>query len=158
MSGTSASYMVSCKTLSGKVASIFDYITVQWVFQEIDENMNVYPIQKIGSAYFPSLITSLCLRAHVKTQANLKGQYVQGCITNHDLERLAEKVHELNQGEQEEPTEPDTEESTNETEIEANSVIDTKKGNLIRNRTILNQLKDLQTLNQRLSQKKKQSS
>ncbi|MFQ6629083.1 hypothetical protein Gotur_006777 [Gossypium turneri] len=32
--------------------------------------------KKAGSAYFPSLITSLCLRARVKTQANLKGQYV----------------------------------------------------------------------------------
>ncbi|KAK5825939.1 hypothetical protein PVK06_020826 [Gossypium arboreum] len=74
---------------------------------------------KIGSAYFPSLITSLCLRAHVKTQANLKRQYVQGCITSHDRERLVDKVHELNQGEQEGPTEPDTEESTNETETES---------------------------------------
>ncbi|KAK5842783.1 hypothetical protein PVK06_005174 [Gossypium arboreum] len=62
--------------------------------------------KKTGCAYFPSLITSLCLRAHVKRQANLKGQYVQGCITSHDLERLIEKVHELNQGEQGEPTEP----------------------------------------------------
>ncbi|KAH1073315.1 hypothetical protein J1N35_025643, partial [Gossypium stocksii] len=42
------------------------------------------------------------LKAHVKTQANLKGQYVQGCITNHDLERLVEKVHELNQDTEEE--------------------------------------------------------
>ncbi|MFQ6658861.1 hypothetical protein Gotur_027954 [Gossypium turneri] len=65
--------------------------------------------KKAGSAYFPSLITSLCLRAHVKTQANLKGQYVQGCITSHDLERLVEIVHELNQGEQKEPTKPETE-------------------------------------------------
>ncbi|MFQ6660204.1 hypothetical protein Gotur_028807 [Gossypium turneri] len=29
--------------------------------------------KKAGSAYFLSLITSLCLRAHVKTQANMKG-------------------------------------------------------------------------------------
>ncbi|MFQ6667292.1 hypothetical protein Gotur_033364 [Gossypium turneri] len=29
--------------------------------------------KKAGSAYFPSLITSLCLKARVKTQANLKG-------------------------------------------------------------------------------------
>ncbi|KAH1082321.1 hypothetical protein J1N35_022082 [Gossypium stocksii] len=43
------------------------------------------------------------------------------------IEKLVEKVHELNQGEQEEPTELDTEQSTNETETEANSVIDTKK-------------------------------
>ncbi|MFQ6661236.1 hypothetical protein Gotur_029461, partial [Gossypium turneri] len=68
---------------------------------------------KARCAYFPSLITSLCLRARVKTQANLKGQYVQGCITSHDLERLVERLHELNQGEQEEPIEPETEESTN---------------------------------------------
>ncbi|MFQ6654406.1 hypothetical protein Gotur_025406, partial [Gossypium turneri] len=72
-----------------------------------------YAKKKTGSAYFPSLITSLCLRALVKTQANLKGQYVQRCITSHDLERLVERVHELNQGEQGEPTEPETEESTN---------------------------------------------
>ncbi|KAK5842503.1 hypothetical protein PVK06_004870 [Gossypium arboreum] len=64
--------------------------------------------KKAGSAYFPSLITSLCLRACVKTQENLKGRYVQGCISTYDLERLVERVHELNQGEQEEPTEPDT--------------------------------------------------
>ncbi|KAK5824934.1 hypothetical protein PVK06_019725 [Gossypium arboreum] len=75
--------------------------------------------KKTGSAYFPSLITSLCLRARVKTQANLKGQYVQGCITSHNLKRLIEKVHELNQGEQEEPNEPGTKESTNKTEIES---------------------------------------
>ncbi|MFQ6669578.1 hypothetical protein Gotur_034770, partial [Gossypium turneri] len=31
------------------------------------------PKKKVGSAYFQSLITSLCLRARVKTQANLKG-------------------------------------------------------------------------------------
>ncbi|MFQ6630962.1 hypothetical protein Gotur_008417, partial [Gossypium turneri] len=68
---------------------------------------------KAGNAYFPSLITSLCLRDRVKTQANLMGQYVQGCITSHNLERLVERVHELNQGEQEEPNEPKIEESTN---------------------------------------------
>ncbi|MFQ6653997.1 hypothetical protein Gotur_025136, partial [Gossypium turneri] len=67
--------------------------------------------KKAGSGYFPSLITSLCLKARVKTQANLKGRYVQGCITNYGLERLVERVHELNQGEQEEPIEPDIEES-----------------------------------------------
>jgi len=81
--------------------------------------------KKTGSAYFPSLINLLCLRAHVKTQANLKGKYVQGYITSHDLERLVEKEHELNQGEQEEPTKPDSEESTNETETE--SVTDTEE-------------------------------
>ncbi|KAK5812215.1 hypothetical protein PVK06_027634 [Gossypium arboreum] len=84
-----------------------------------------YAKKKTGSAYFPSLITSLCLRACVKTQMNLKGQYVQGYITIHDLERLVEKVHELNQGEQEEQTEPDTEESTNK--IETESVTNTEE-------------------------------
>ncbi|MFQ6664096.1 hypothetical protein Gotur_031320 [Gossypium turneri] len=55
--------------------------------------------KKVGSAYFPSLITSLYLKARVKTQANLKGCYVHGYITNYDLERLVDRVHELNQGE-----------------------------------------------------------
>ncbi|MFQ6658777.1 hypothetical protein Gotur_027897 [Gossypium turneri] len=32
--------------------------------------------KKAESTYFPSLITSLCLKARVKTQANLKGRYV----------------------------------------------------------------------------------
>ncbi|MFQ6669823.1 hypothetical protein Gotur_034922, partial [Gossypium turneri] len=81
------------------------------IFKEIHDCAK----KKAGSAYFPSLITSLCLKARVKTRANLKGQYVQGCITSHDLERLVERVHELNQGEQEEPTEPEIEESTNKT-------------------------------------------
>ncbi|KAK5825639.1 hypothetical protein PVK06_020496 [Gossypium arboreum] len=40
---------------------------------------------------------------------------------------MAKRVHELNQGEQEEPTELDIEESTDETDIEANSVIDTEE-------------------------------
>ncbi|KAK5794035.1 hypothetical protein PVK06_035226 [Gossypium arboreum] len=97
--------------------------------------------KKTGSAYFPSLITSLCLRAHVQTQENLKGQYVHRCITSRDLERLIEKVHELNQGEQEEPTEPGTEELTNETETDQFQTL--KKKNLIRNQ--------LKTLNQGLS-------
>ncbi|KAK5835771.1 hypothetical protein PVK06_011478 [Gossypium arboreum] len=48
-----------------------------------------------------------------------KGTIVQGCITSHDLERLVEKVHELNQSEQEEPTKLDTEESTNETKTKS---------------------------------------
>ncbi|KAK5802766.1 hypothetical protein PVK06_030386 [Gossypium arboreum] len=79
------------------------------------------------SAYFPSLITSLCLRARVKTQANLKGRYVQGCISTYDLERLVERVHELNQGEQEESTKPDNEESIDETKTEANLVTGTEE-------------------------------
>ncbi|KAK5794150.1 hypothetical protein PVK06_035357 [Gossypium arboreum] len=103
-------------------------------------------LPKARSAYFPSLITSLCLTAHVQTQANLKERYVQGCISTYDLERLVERVHELNQGEQEEPTKPDTEESTDE--IETDSVTDTEEKNLIRNRAFLNQ---------ELRQKKNQS-
>ncbi|MFQ6664574.1 hypothetical protein Gotur_031641 [Gossypium turneri] len=93
------------------------------IFKEIHDCAK----KKTVSAYFPSLITSLCLRALVKTQANLKGQYVQGCITSHDLERLVERVHELNQGEQEEPTELETKESTNKIETEADSVTNTKE-------------------------------
>ncbi|KAH1129957.1 hypothetical protein J1N35_001335 [Gossypium stocksii] len=83
--------------------------------------------KKTWSAYFQSLVTSLCLRDCDKTQANLKGQHVQGCITSHDLERLVERVHELNQGKQEEPTEPKTEESTKATKTEANLVIESKE-------------------------------
>ncbi|MFQ6624215.1 hypothetical protein Gotur_003638 [Gossypium turneri] len=32
--------------------------------------------KKVESAYFPSLITSLCYRGRVKTQENLNGRYV----------------------------------------------------------------------------------
>ncbi|KAK5842409.1 hypothetical protein PVK06_004761 [Gossypium arboreum] len=52
---------------------------------------------------------------------------VQGYITNYDLERLVERVHKLNQGEQEEPTELDTRESTDGTETEANSITNTEE-------------------------------
>ncbi|KAK5845961.1 hypothetical protein PVK06_002219 [Gossypium arboreum] len=41
--------------------------------------------------------------------------------------RLVEKVHEMNQGEQEEPTEPDNEKSTKEIETEDNLVTDTEE-------------------------------
>ncbi|KAH1107895.1 hypothetical protein J1N35_011663 [Gossypium stocksii] len=92
------------------------------------------PDDELVREFYTSLTMQMLLRssferkrAHVKTQANLKGQYVQGCITNHGLERIVEKMHELNQGEQEEPTEPDTNESTNETETEANLVIGTEE-------------------------------
>ncbi|MBA0753580.1 hypothetical protein Gogos_020800, partial [Gossypium gossypioides] len=78
-------------------------------------------------AYFPSLITSLCLRAQVKTKANLKGPYVQGCITAYDLERLVENVHELNPLKPSEPIEPKTDESSNKFETEANSVTKTEE-------------------------------
>nr|KAK5845786.1 hypothetical protein PVK06_002011 [Gossypium arboreum] len=54
------------------------------------------------------------------------GQHVQGCITNHNLERIEEKVHEMDQGEQEEKIELDTKEPTNETETKGNSVTDTE--------------------------------
>ncbi|MFQ6643388.1 hypothetical protein Gotur_017723 [Gossypium turneri] len=36
--------------------------------------------KKAGSAYFLSLITSLCLRSRVKTQANLKGSMSKGVL------------------------------------------------------------------------------
>ncbi|KAK5775160.1 hypothetical protein PVK06_043029 [Gossypium arboreum] len=78
--------------------------------------------KKIGITYFPSLITSFCLRAQVKIKANLKGPYVQSCITAHDLERLLENVHELNPPS--ELPEPKTDESLNKSKTEANSLIE----------------------------------
>ncbi|KAK5775392.1 hypothetical protein PVK06_043276 [Gossypium arboreum] len=36
-----------------------------------------YARKKVRSAYFPSLTTSLCLRAQIKSKANLKSYYVQ---------------------------------------------------------------------------------
>ncbi|KAH1107830.1 hypothetical protein J1N35_011598, partial [Gossypium stocksii] len=53
--------------------------------------------------------------------ANVKGPYVQGCMTAHDLERLVENVHKLNPTKPNELTEPKTDESSNKFEIEANS-------------------------------------
>ncbi|MBA0756372.1 hypothetical protein Gogos_020823 [Gossypium gossypioides] len=83
--------------------------------------------KKTGSVYFPSLVTSLCLRAQVKAQANLKGLYVQGYITAHDLEMLVENVHELNPTKLSAPTELETDESLNKFETEANSVTETEE-------------------------------
>ncbi|KAH1122226.1 hypothetical protein J1N35_005386, partial [Gossypium stocksii] len=60
--------------------------------------------------------------AQVKTNANLKGLYVQGCITSHDLNRSMENVHELNPTELSEPIKPKTDESLNKSKTEANSV------------------------------------
>ncbi|KAK5775703.1 hypothetical protein PVK06_043634 [Gossypium arboreum] len=58
-------------------------------------------------------------------------QQVLDVVTNSGsqwiIRKLVERVHELNQGEQEEPTEPDTDESTSENKTEANSVTDTKE-------------------------------
>ncbi|KAK5794256.1 hypothetical protein PVK06_035474 [Gossypium arboreum] len=57
-------------------------------------------------------------------------QQVLDVVTNSGsqiIRMLVEKVHELNQGEQEEPTELDIEESTNEIETEANLVTDTEE-------------------------------
>ncbi|KAK5819133.1 hypothetical protein PVK06_024095 [Gossypium arboreum] len=96
---------------------------LQQVLDVVTNPGSLWIIRK--NCLFPIINHFAFLRARVKTQVNLKGQYVTGCITSHDLERLVEKVHELNQGEQEEPTEPDTEESTNETEAEL--VTDTKE-------------------------------
>ncbi|KAK5835912.1 hypothetical protein PVK06_011628 [Gossypium arboreum] len=67
-------------------------------------------------------------KEYLKPIAN-KGQYVQGCITSHDLERLVEKVHELNQSEQEEPIEPETEESINETETQSITATEEEESN-----------------------------
>ncbi|KAH1121710.1 hypothetical protein J1N35_004870 [Gossypium stocksii] len=99
------------------------YINVgKIILKEIDD----YDRKKTGRDYFPSSITSLCLRAQVKTKANLNGPYVQGCIIAHDLERLMENVHELNPIEPSEPTEPKTDKSSNKSKTEANSVTETK--------------------------------
>ncbi|KAK5785363.1 hypothetical protein PVK06_039941 [Gossypium arboreum] len=73
--------------------------------------------KKARSAYFSSLITSLCLRAQVKSKANLKGEYVQGCITRHDLERLVENIYKLNP-----PIEPKTNELSNKSKPKVDSV------------------------------------
>ncbi|KAK5771513.1 hypothetical protein PVK06_047728 [Gossypium arboreum] len=60
----------------------------------------------------------------VKTKENLKGLYVQDCITAYNLEWLVENVHELNPLE---PTQPETEESLNKFESEADSVDKTEE-------------------------------
>ncbi|MBA0755876.1 hypothetical protein Gogos_021761 [Gossypium gossypioides] len=78
--------------------------------------------KKTRSAYFPSLITLLCLRAQVETKVNLKGPYVQGCIITHDLKKIVKNTNELNPTELSEPTEPETDESSNKSKTEANSV------------------------------------
>ncbi|MBA0742310.1 hypothetical protein Gogos_015378 [Gossypium gossypioides] len=82
---------------------------------------------KTGSAYFPSLITSLYLKAHVKTNTNYKGPYVQGCITTYVIEMLVKNVHELNPPEPSELTESETDESSNEFEKEVDSVDETEE-------------------------------
>ncbi|MFQ6641640.1 hypothetical protein Gotur_015866 [Gossypium turneri] len=46
------------------------------IFKEIHDCAK----KKAGSAYFPSLITSLCLKARIKTQANLKGDMFKGAL------------------------------------------------------------------------------
>ncbi|KAH1046640.1 hypothetical protein J1N35_037424, partial [Gossypium stocksii] len=62
-----------------------------------------------------------------KTKANLKGPYVQGYIVAHDVERLVENVHKLNPIEPSELIEPETNESSNRSKIEANSVTESEK-------------------------------
>ncbi|KAH1083444.1 hypothetical protein J1N35_023205 [Gossypium stocksii] len=79
--------------------------------------------KRVGSVYFPSLITSLCFRAQVKTKTNLKGCYVPGCITRHDIERLVENVRLLNQIE---PNELETDESLTKSKPEADLINKTK--------------------------------
>ncbi|KAH1073153.1 hypothetical protein J1N35_025481 [Gossypium stocksii] len=61
------------------------------------------------------------LRAQVRSKANLKVQYVQGCITRHDVERLVEKVGLLNQMEPNEPNEPEYDESSTKSKPKADS-------------------------------------
>ncbi|KAK5775208.1 hypothetical protein PVK06_043077 [Gossypium arboreum] len=83
--------------------------------------------KKAKSAYFPSLITSLCLGAQVKSKVNLKGRYVQGCITRHDLERLVENVEQWNQIEPNEPNEPKSDELSTKSELEVDLVNETEE-------------------------------
>ncbi|MBA0761250.1 hypothetical protein Gotri_023923, partial [Gossypium trilobum] len=83
--------------------------------------------KKTRSDYFPSLITSLYLRAQVKTKANMKGPYAQGCITTHDLERLVENVHKLNPIESSEPTKLEIDESSTKSETKSNLVTKTEE-------------------------------
>ncbi|KAH1056028.1 hypothetical protein J1N35_034093 [Gossypium stocksii] len=52
----------------------------------------------------------LVRKKKVRSKANLKGQYVQGYITRHDLERLVENVRLLNQPEPNESNKPESDE------------------------------------------------
>ncbi|KAK5842655.1 hypothetical protein PVK06_005036 [Gossypium arboreum] len=55
------------------------------------------------------------------------GKIILKEIRDYAKKKAGKRVHELNQGEQEEKTELDTKESTNEIETEANSVTDTEE-------------------------------
>ncbi|KAK5811916.1 hypothetical protein PVK06_027301 [Gossypium arboreum] len=80
--------------------------------------------KKVGSVYFPSLITSLCLRDQVRSKENLKSCYVQSCITKHDLERLLENIEILNQVDPDGPNEPKCNESSTKSEPKASLIND----------------------------------
>jgi len=80
--------------------------------------------KKARSAYFPSLITTHCLRAKVRSKGNLKDRYVHGCITRYDLQRLVENVELLNKVEPNDLSELESNESSSKYELEANSIND----------------------------------
>ncbi|KAH1096871.1 hypothetical protein J1N35_013792, partial [Gossypium stocksii] len=66
-------------------------------------------------------------RAQVRSKANLKGHYVQGCVTRHDLEILVENIELLNQVEPNEPNELESNESSTKSEPEADLINDIEK-------------------------------
>ncbi|KAH1107554.1 hypothetical protein J1N35_011322, partial [Gossypium stocksii] len=78
--------------------------------------------KKARSAYFPSLIALLWLRAQVRSKENLKGCYVQGYITRHDLEKLVENVELLNQVEPDGLNELESDKSSTKSKPKANSI------------------------------------
>ncbi|KAK5842856.1 hypothetical protein PVK06_005270 [Gossypium arboreum] len=100
----------------------------QWIIRKsinvgriILKEIQDYAREKVESAYFPLLMTSLCLTAQIRSKANLKGQYVQGCIIRHDLERLVENVELFNQVKPNELNELESNESSTKSELEDNS-------------------------------------
>ncbi|KAH1032160.1 hypothetical protein J1N35_044334 [Gossypium stocksii] len=62
--------------------------------------------------------------AQVRSKENLKSRYVHGCITKHDLERLAKNVEQLNQIE---PDEPNPKELSTNSEPDADSANELEK-------------------------------
>ncbi|KAH1082329.1 hypothetical protein J1N35_022090 [Gossypium stocksii] len=69
----------------------------------------------------------VCKKKAQVRKSKPKGPYVQACITTRDLERLVENILELNRTEPNDPTEPEIDESLNNTEMEANSVTEIEK-------------------------------
>ncbi|KAK5818879.1 hypothetical protein PVK06_023829 [Gossypium arboreum] len=63
----------------------------------------------------------------IMLKANLKGRYLQGCTTKHDLERLVENVEQLNQIELNELNKPESDESSTQSEPEDDLVNETEE-------------------------------